>query len=323
MSYIETAKAIIEEMLKGESADKLRNISEKISENYQAGIKTDTKPITRKLQAEVYAAVRMPATYAAVSAALGYALDTYEIEGKTLTDAGAGTGAATLAAADMMELDRITCLECEDVMMALGEKLIGQCGKLSENNALSRARWIKSDIKTYSFENSAAVVISSYMLNELGEDMRADVIEKLWNAAEELLLIVEPGTPRGYGVIMQARKLLMQKGAHIAAPCLHEKECAVKDNDWCHFTVRVPRSRLHKLIKNAEVPYEDEKFSYIAFTKEKSSAAGRRILRHPYIQKGNVRLRVCGENGIEDICVTRKDGELFKKARKADCGDVL
>ena len=37
--------------------------------------------------------------------------------------------------------------------------------------------------------------------------------------------------------------------------------------DWCHFTQRLPRSRAHKQIKGAELPFEDEKFSYVALTR--------------------------------------------------------
>ena len=41
-------------------------------------------------------------------------------------------------------------------------------------------------------------------------------------------------------------------------------------------------------LKNADLPYEDEKFSYIAISKEKCDNSGLRILRHPMIEKGKV-----------------------------------
>ena len=43
--------------------------------------------------------------------------------------------------------------------------------------------------------------------------------------------------------------------------------------DWCHFTQRLPRSRAHKQVKGAELPFEDEKFAYVALTRTAVAAA--------------------------------------------------
>jgi hypothetical protein len=40
-------------------------------------------------------------------------------------------------------------------------------------------------------------------------------------------------------------------------------------NDWCHFSQRLPRSRDHMLLKDADVPFEDERYSYVVVTREK------------------------------------------------------
>lgn len=53
------------------------------------------------------------------------------------------------------------------------------------------------------------------------------------------------------------------------------------------------RTKAHKVLKNADLPYEDEKFSYIAISKEKCDNSGTRILRHPMIEKGKIALKVC------------------------------
>jgi len=70
-----------------------------------------------------------------------------------------------------------------------------------------------------------------------------------------MLLIVEPGTPAGYKNITEARRVLVESGAHIAAPCTHENTCPMEGNDWCHFTCRISRSRLHRLMKGGEAPF--------------------------------------------------------------------
>ena len=107
----------------------------------------------------------------------------------------------------------------------------------------------------------------------------------------------------------------------MVAPCTHSGECQLKEDDWCHFACRVSRSRLHKLMKGGDVPYEDEKFSFLAMSKAPCQPAPSRILRHPLKEAGRITLRLCSENGIAEKTVTKKHGDLFKKARKANSGD--
>ena len=137
-----------------------------------------------------------------------------------------------------------------------------------------------------------------------------------------MLLIVEPGTMTGYRNIMQARKLLLANGAAIAYPCPNIAECPLPDGDWCHFTARAARSKLHKQLKGGEVPYEDEKFSCIAVVRSECRPCERRILRHPQIASGVITLHTCTAAGIENVRVT-KSSKLFKAARKAECGDCI
>ena len=62
----------------------------------------------------------------AVYNAFSQTLNTIEtqITLKTLLDVGAGTGAATLAVANQINLDKITCVEREDAMLNLGKILL-------------------------------------------------------------------------------------------------------------------------------------------------------------------------------------------------------
>ena len=95
------------------------------------------------------------------------------------------------------------------------------------------------------------------------------------------------------------------------------------EDDWCHSTCRISRSKVHKMLKNGDVPYEDEKFSYISVSKEEfDDTSIMRVLRHPQIESGKVGLKVCTEDGIKDYVVTKKDKEAFKQARKIKCGEI-
>ena len=167
------------------------------------------------------------------------------------------------------------------------------------------------------------MVITSYVINELTEADRQTAIMKMWNATNRLLVIIEPGTPDGFSHILQARKMLLEKGANIVAPCTHCSECPVAKDDWCSFYTRVSRSRMQKQTKNGELGYEDEKFSYIAFSKDVVSGPEARILRHPQINSGYVRVKLCTQNGVEEKTYSKKEKEIYKKVKKLDAGDTI
>jgi ribosomal protein RSM22 (predicted rRNA methylase) len=119
----------------------------------------------------------------------------------------------------------------------------------------------------------------------------------------------------------QLRADLIAAGGHVLAPCPHEHACPMTENDWCHFAARVERSALHRKLKAASLGYEDEKYSYLVMAKQPVKSASARILRHPQVNSGFVKLQLCTPNGLQNLTVTRSDKEAFKQARKADWGD--
>lgn len=311
-------KMASEKLVVGYKQAQLKKIAQDLSDRYRNESGMGKVLLSKDIEAAVYALVRMPATYGAVSDSLKYALEFFDGEIRTLLDVGAGSGAATWAVNSMVSLDHVTCIEREGAMRKVGETLMKE-----GDNILKNARWIGADITKSKMMSSADLVVSSYVLNEMSNNDRHYVLDNLWNSANEMLLIVEPGTPAGFSVLRDARTYLLEKGAHIVAPCPHENNCRIDEKDWCHFTCRVQRSKLHKMLKDADVPYEDEKYSYMAFVKADSKHANARILRHPYIEKGQIGLEVCTEDENKKVTVKKKDGNLFKVARKAKHGDSI
>ena len=179
------------------------------------------------------------------------------------------------------------------------------------------------DIVEDKLDTKADLVVTSYMLNEIKPENRKDVINKLINSSNHIILIIEPGTPAGFKNIKEVQKIAIENGLHMIAPCTFQGVCPLSDEDWCHSIVRMERTKVHKVLKNADLPYEDEKFAYIAISKEKYDNSGTRILRHPMIEKGKITLKVCHNGKIEDMIVTKKDKELFKMVKKKKCGDLI
>lgn len=307
-------KGAVENGIEGADVRRLARLAEEISERYRGADGRGTPLVTRADEALAYAAVRMPATFGAARAALSHALEATDLDIHSLIDAGAGTGTATWAAAELLDLREITCLEGADAMLELGKALMsGGPG----------ARWVKCDLASQEIPGKADLVIASYALNELADDARLEAVRRLWNAAGKMLLIVEPGTPTHFQQLMRTRELLLGLGAHVAAPCPHGDACPLPADDWCHFSCRIARGRLHKRLKGADVPYEDEKFSYVAFVREKPAVPRARVIRPPSVEKGRITVEACGVPGLERSAFLKRDGEAYKMARKLKWGDAL
>ena len=293
-----------------EDLNTLRVSAARLSENYRAESKDGKRGAVSRTDVLAYAAVRMSATFAAVSKALELSHACFDGEITSILDVGAGTGAGAVAAARLTECENITCIEREENMLTLGRELC-ECAGVS-------AVWEQRDI-TPGISESADLVICSYCLNELPEARRSTVLSELAGAVKKLLVITDPGTPFSFEQMKKTRLALLSEGLKIVAPCPHENACPLPEGDWCHFTARAQRSKLHKLLKNADVPYEDEKFCFLAAAKEGSAPCVSRILRKPIIQSGMITLTLCGADGITTETVTKKSPH-FKAARKSECG---
>ena len=115
-------------------------------------------------------------------------------------------------------------------------------------------------------------------------------------------------------------KLLLDKGAHIVAPC-PSSDCKISDDDWCHFTTRVSRSKMHKLLKEGDAPYEDEKFTYLFISKNKIKTEYARVLRHPISNPGFIELKLCNSDcSLCDVKITKSNSD-YKRAKKLNSGD--
>ena len=309
----------LETLLAGRESAQLERDAKNISENYRMRTGQGNRLLTRESEAAAYAAARMPATFAAAYEAIAQALAASGLAPRTLMDCGAGTGAATWAAAQLLDLEEITCLEREEAMRSVGRTLMR-----AGDGALSQACWESCDLTAKDALPKADLVVEGYMLGELREEMRLSVAQQLWDACDQILVLIEPGTPQGFANLAAVRAHLASRGAHVAAPCPAGSQiCPMTGDDWCHFSVRVQRTRLHKALKGGEAPYEDEKYAYLALTREApQSSCTARVLRHPMIQPSRITLTLCEGGEKQTRVVTKKDA-LWKRARKIGAGDTL
>jgi ribosomal protein RSM22 (predicted rRNA methylase) len=313
--------AAIAALLEGVSRKDLEQRAGKISAVYRDG--GTSAGIVNMSDALAYLVTRLPATYAATRAVFARVEETMpDFAPSCLLDIGAGPGTAALAAREAWPgLEAITLIEPNAVFRDLAGRL------------LPDAKIMAGDIGT--IRPRAGLVTASYVLAELPEKIAARAAQDLWTSAEQMLVLVEPGTPAGFARIRAARAALIEAGGHVAAPCTHDNVCPMagsvgesrgdeKQADWCHFSQRLARSRDHMIAKGAQVPFEDERYAYVAVSRVPVAHDGTaRIIKPPVEAKPGVTLPLCEASGLRNQFVARRDKETFRRARKLDWGDLL
>lgn len=314
MDIPQELKEEIEKIMCSAQYTKIIEESQSISKKYRENNGKGNKLVTKQSEAIAYAISRMPATYCAVYTTMQQCLKIYKEDIKTVLDIGAGTGAATWAVTNLIDTEQIICLEREAEMRKIGSQLM--------KTHLTSVKWKSIDLCKDEIQEKADLVITSYVINELKAEDRKKAIVKMWDATNGIFVIIEPGTPEGFSHILEARKILLEQGANIVAPCTHHNGCPLK-NDWCSFYTRLARSKLQKQAKQGALGYEDEKFSYMAFSKIGTNKCDAVILRHPQIGSGHVKVKLCTENGVEERIYSKKDKEIYKQVRKLEAGDFV
>jgi ribosomal protein RSM22 (predicted rRNA methylase) len=319
-----------------------------ISQTYRDG--GGSIAIRSESDALAYALARMPATYAAVVASLNALREIRpEFAPRTLLDVGAGPGTATWAAAQAFDcLDEFTAIDSNPALRTLALDLV------SDQTRLRHLHYSQAEASTGLRDAAAGtdLVVASYVVGELSTDRQAALADLMWAATRDILLVVEPGTPAGYRRIIDLRRRLVAQSAHVIAPCPHDGECplmafsakhvlgrdpglgtasreenASKEKavpDWCHFVQRLPRSRAHKHIKGAELPFEDEKFSYVALARTPAWQRPARVLAPPAVTKAEMRIKLCQADGRTVLATfPRRDKAAYARVRRISWGDAI
>ncbi len=310
----------VDRALSGRPLEHLAATAQALSQRYRDERRDGRPHIATDEEALAYLAVRLPATYAAARASFAAITNARPDFGpKTVLDIGSGPGTALWAAADCWpDLADALLIEASPVFRSWGERLAADA-------PVPRVTWRSANVTASVFNEAPRDLVTlAYVLNELRAEDRHSVLEGLWDATADTLVIVEPGTPAGWQRIVVARRRLIERGAYVVAPCPHAYACPLQPPDWCHFAERVARSRLHRQTKRADVPWEDEKFSYVAVSRRPPPAVGARVIARPRKASGRVTLKLCRSDGSAgEQLFSRREGEKFKRAARSAWGSSL
>jgi ribosomal protein RSM22 (predicted rRNA methylase) len=266
-----------------------------------------------------YLTARLPATYAAIAKVLAVLRAARpDFEPRSMLDAGAGPATASWAAAAIWpEIGAFILLDNNPAFLALARQLARDSGI----PALTAAQSILGSMERIS--PKAELAVAAFALAELPLERIADAALSLWTVAEDTLVLVEPGTPAGFARIAAARTSVIGAGAFPVAPCPHSGGCPMVGPGWCHFAARLPRSRGHMHAKQASVPFEDEKFSYLIVARQPQSLPAARIIARPRHSKAGIRFTLCTPEGLKEQTIASRDRQTHKAYRKRGWGDAL
>ena len=146
----------IEHEIENVKLNELREVAQKLSDRYMNEKRVGQSLVNKDLEVLAYAIIRMPATFCAINKALEETLKRYEPEIDTVLDIGAGTGAGEWAILNNLNIKQFICIEREEKMRELGQKLLSDFKNIS---------WKNQDIVKQEITDTADLIIVSYMIN--------------------------------------------------------------------------------------------------------------------------------------------------------------
>lgn len=323
-----TLESAVESQLRAVDPRRLRILAGALSDRYRGERLSGERLASTREDVLAYAAQILPATHAQIFAALAMApRRAAGFAPRSLLDLGAGPGTAAWAAVSIWpSIEQCVMVEREAAFAKLGSELASG----APSAALRGATWIRADLPAGVPAGSFDLVVLAHVLGEMGPADATWTVRRAWDACSGVLAIVEPGTPRGFDAMEPARRLGIELGAHVLAPCPHERACPLagatrrEHPDWCHFVERTERPEFERRAKGASLPWEDAKFSHVLLSRLPSTAVPwARVLRHPRRAKGHLELVLCAQEGLADRTVTRSAGDGWRRAKDLEWGSAV
>ena len=301
----------INKMILKNKTNDLKKVQKSMTEKYKSSSGTGKSLIESKNDGLLYAVSRMPATYSVILTLLNQLNKQQMIDDfSSVIDVGCGTGAGYFAVKEFNGNVGIKLFEREKNMIDIFNQF--ETGEIVQKFDL-----IKDELNC-----KADLVLSSYVLSELGDEQRINAAKKLYDASNKYLLLIDTGTPKVWAQMMEIKKQLINYGAKLVAPCQREN-CLLQD-DYCQFFARVERTSIHKAVKDATLSYEDEKYFYLLFSKDETIINDKsRIIRRPSIKQNVVELFLCSSHGLEKKSFSKRDKEEYKLAKKSKINDLI
>ncbi|KAF9586120.1 37S ribosomal protein S22 [Lunasporangiospora selenospora] len=214
-----------------------------------------------------YIAAIAPTTYSAITNVLHEVHQRVpDLNPKSFLDFGTGPGTGIWAANDVWNTStKYTGVDASTDMLATAEDILSSLSDQGTpmNNVSLRAFMSHGNRAT-----KYDVVMSAFTLSEItSPEMRRTTLEQLWDSTEDMLILIDRGTPSGFRVIAEAREQILGLDKDLTKS---RPEYDAYGN-LLPVPEPVPRSPAHVLAprktKHSKENYEDAKYSYVVLRK--------------------------------------------------------
>jgi len=179
--------------------------------------------------------------------------------------------------------------------------------------------FVQGDWREHS--GNAGIVITGNVLNEAD-----DTAITFGTPAEQLLIIIEPGTAAVFQQILPLRQQLIDDGFQINFPCPSRHACPLAADNWCHFHINRFELPLIQRMAN-RLRRQNERHHFIGFvfsgTTTNAENQWRVLSRLRRVHRSGIRY-ICDGRHVVEAVLGRRDKATGNAAfAKAAAGDRI
>lgn len=299
-----------------------------LHERYMQGANPIEPNIQKPSDCVAYLALRFPATFAQIASALSHIQERVPTwQPKSVLEVGCGPGTGIWAAKSIWpSITSATGIDREQLFLTLAEELH------YDSKMALQTTWIKSAILPWITAEDATtydLIIIPNVLNELPEEERALVIEKISAKSAGLVVVIEPGTAVGYAIVREAARQVAP-AQRLVAPYI-DNTFVDSEAYWIHFSQRFQRPEFQRRIRQSmrdsslmASDWEDAKYSYVAWGKVpgEKSVWGQCIGKIEKL-KGFLTVPVLTCEGVTNARVLKRNKAIYNAAKNIRWGEIL
>lgn len=306
----------------------LSSLAKQLHERYMQGENPLEPNIQSPSDCVAYLGLRFPATYAQISSALSQVAERIPSwKPASVLELGCGPGTGILAAkAVWPTISSSTGVDQEKLFLTLAEEIQYDAKMGIEGT------WVKSSISTWMNTEDAKMydlIIIANVLDELPDEERTAIVEKISARSSGVVVIIEPGTAVGNSIIQKAAGLV-SSSQNIIAPYVDNVVVADAEH-WIHFSQRFQRPEFQRRIRQSmrdsslmASDWEDAKYAFVAWgsVPVETSVWGVCIGKIEKL-KGFLTVPVLTKDGIIHARVLKRNKAEYTHAKNIRWGEIL